>query len=301
MVSYDLIDLFDFIEPTAKIKSITIDNIYKTVQQEFGISDFFICGGSLLDLQSGRDYKDIDIYFEKEEYFLEANTTLQNSSNCSRIFETDNASTFDTVLGNIQLIKRRFGKPEYIMDGFDINKSRICMTSVGIVLGRDFFDEIHIDYNNIKTDTVSRIFKYIDTKGFKPIEGRFNMLVEILDYISINKYTEFDSYYDNKQQNCIGLELIAIIVRSWDLNKLELDVIFDLIDQVGKINHRDAFLIISKCFVDIRDIYYNHKLSYFIEAYFYILHRDTIDHRVMHICNVADKEKIETEFAQYFI
>jgi hypothetical protein len=81
----------------------------------------FIAGGCFRNIFNNEPIKDIDIFFEKECHMEVAREIFKNSSEYKLAYETANAIAFEDIETRliIELVKKRFGKPEDILKSFD--------------------------------------------------------------------------------------------------------------------------------------------------------------------------------------
>lgn len=88
----------------------------------------FIAGGCFKDIFTGNKVKDLDFFFVEEQDFVEAENYFFKQSNYKPVYSNDNASSFlntDTDV-RIELIKRIFGSPEYVVSQFDFSVSKFA-------------------------------------------------------------------------------------------------------------------------------------------------------------------------------
>lgn len=88
----------------------------------------FIAGGCFKDIFTGNKLKDLDFFFVEEQDFKDAEDYFFNCSNYKPVYSNDNASSFlntDTDV-RIELIKRVFGSPEYVVSQFDFSVSKFA-------------------------------------------------------------------------------------------------------------------------------------------------------------------------------
>jgi hypothetical protein len=177
----------------------TIDKIAREFAKDF---HFYILGGAPFSIYEKNDnINDIDLFFPNINemmrfYYLIKKYYYQN------IKETQYAYTFYFDQTKIQIIKVRFGTIDKIMNTFDLNKSRIGYeikdNSMRFVTGKDFEKELFIDFDNFKTDTIIRYFKYLDKLDLsneKRAEYAIHISKVILNYLAKNKDKVWKIYY----------------------------------------------------------------------------------------------------------
>lgn len=163
---------------------------------------FYIAGGSL---SYNKYIKDVDVYFYTEKDYLQAKNKYMPNQNC--ISETENALTFTlksakpSLFGEnfitVQFIKKYFGSPEEILSQFDINKSKIYMTSSGdIKTLEDYNNPLDFNPKYASVDIVSRLNKYINKKGFP---NSPELCKKLVNFLYKNSYNELPPSYNTKK------------------------------------------------------------------------------------------------------
>lgn len=183
---------------------------------------FFVGGGSICDTHYGQtNINDIDVFFESEADQQEFQKSLKNKY---EFYVTKNALSFIEEDTHVQMIILYYGTPSEVLGTFDLNKSRIGMTSDKTLYIHETFDKhLYIDFDNFKSSTPGRYLKYAD-KGFalnfdemhrainhmagskllneythEP-EDAFNMLAKIIpkyaEYLRGNDYQKLEPFLD---------------------------------------------------------------------------------------------------------
>lgn len=188
------------------------------------------CGCSILDID---DYTDIDIYFNTEaDYdrmaeFLNCKCETLDFLNNSYRNATNYMKFYTKFSKDIQLIKRKFGSPQEIFEGFDLNKSCIGIDNNGVCYEDDFYEPLLL--KRLNYDSLNRIYKY--SKRF----GEDSLLLKqtIHKFLSIedNKPFELIDYYDNNTPIILqGEELVISFCLNIQLKNINFnyDEYFDI-------------------------------------------------------------------------
>lgn len=199
------------------------------VKECLGIDNFFIAGGSVLDLSLHREYKDIDIYFESFDDLNIARDAISHFYDMS--FKSDKAYSYNTSLGEVQLIRRNLGTPEEIFKTFDLNKSQSAVTSSGYIESASFKEELHFNMDNFSTKIMQRLFKYKD----KGIELPESTIRNMFEFLVQNQDEQFTDYYKGIIL-VSGLKLISdfiIELRKHGCLSEYLHIVIETIDALG--------------------------------------------------------------------
>lgn len=141
---------------------------FDKVSKFFIGSGFFIAGGAITSVFTGKKVKDLDIYFISEEKFNEQ----LNKFNTDKIFaqfSTDNALSYEINGVKIQLIKVYYGMPSDIISKFDFT---VCMAAYApgsemFLLGDKFLEHncsktlVVNPYCDFPISTLCRVRKYV--------------------------------------------------------------------------------------------------------------------------------------------
>lgn len=163
---------------------INIENFPTTLKNHFGVKvkildilkehNAYICGGFLVGALLKCRFGDLDVYFPDQENFNGAEHALSKLLANEylihpKVIITENATTF---VGHCQLIKKKFGTVQQILDTFDLD---ICRLSYEVASGKLFIDSralrnianqtLTIDYS--RAISLERINKYKDRTAFK--------------------------------------------------------------------------------------------------------------------------------------
>ncbi len=175
-----------------------IEELVDTIDEELlSPCEYFIAGGApaLMDLKSTvnkSEINDIDIFFKSKKHL---NKFKNNLRDISRDDVTVNAENIYLSDIRIQLITMKYGSPEEILETFDLNKSKIGITSKKETIKHKSYKEpLQIDYKNFRSSTPGRYFKYVD-RGFQTPDV-LGTLERMLRYVSLN---EIISPYSTKE------------------------------------------------------------------------------------------------------
>jgi len=178
---------------------------FVSVLNDISDYDFFIAGGAVACayFEIEDEKQDMDIFFRNENDFNKLNDFFSSNNKYTLKLSTNNANTyvyektkgiFDIKIVEetiVQLIKRDFGTPEYIISKFDINK---CMIALDIQNKKLIYDERF--YKPLYTiayhvQTLNRIAKYSYRTGES--YDWVNIIEKFYSNISI------DNFYNNSK------------------------------------------------------------------------------------------------------
>jgi hypothetical protein len=140
----------------------------------------FIAGGVFKNLFNDEPIRDIDIFFEKEEDYIDGLKYFQKNNNYGKLYKNDNCYAFYNKKSNthIELVKRRFAPPQQIIEIFDFSIVRAAYykqineeggINYKFMYVDRFFEDLHqkklvidIDWDKIPlpANTFDRAFKY---------------------------------------------------------------------------------------------------------------------------------------------
>ena len=190
-------DMFSIESSIKKFES-SIHNVDKI--REIVNTRFFIAGGSVFSDITGTEYEDIDVFFYTETDFDLAVLSL-DKHNINMLLNTDNAITFKYDNSTVQFIRHAFGTPQEIFDGFDLNCSKVCVTSNKETIKNKTFDtSVSIDFKNFKSSTVSRYFKYTEKK--KALDKNYAALKSMISYLIENRSKQLPMSYNTESSTC---------------------------------------------------------------------------------------------------
>jgi len=194
---------------------------------------------SYLDWLEYSGNSDIDLFFECEEDYIKMLEAVQKNG-FSNLSPKPNAKSFYKKRGknkntiSIDLVHKDYSAPQKLIDRFDLNKSKIAISSYGnLYIGNDFDNYLCLNPLNINYNTISRFKKYSITKHIQPSYKTLQELVHIF----IDKQDEvYESFYNDEKRDIPmygGLEnLITIIVDCKKLYNIDLklsrDEVFNL-------------------------------------------------------------------------
>lgn len=197
----------------------------KDLMKRNGINvPFFIAGGSVYSVLKGlNDFADIDVFF----YNLEDHSKIDNikvNENVNDdllvhmygLYKTDNATSISAeallstykidINKDIQFINRRVGNVDDVLNSFDINCSRIAITSdYEVIYKVSLDDDIVLDMDNFKSNTMYRYRKYIKNKNAK--DPNSTMLTRALYHLVDNFYNVIPKSY--KGENLSSFSIIT--------------------------------------------------------------------------------------------
>ena len=140
--------------------------------------DGFIAGGCFKNLFNNEPIRDIDIFFKTEDEYksaLDLFNKKMSYGEYSKLYENDNCVAFTHKKTKIQveLIKKRFGTPQQILEIFDFSIVKVALCKEGseykLMYVDRFFEDLHqkklvidIDFDKIPlpVNTFDRAFKY---------------------------------------------------------------------------------------------------------------------------------------------
>jgi len=198
-----------------------VNNVKEFMQKKDINVPFFIAGGCVFStITSTNTYDDIDVWFYtnedlekfRKEFDASSVHTSQNSLNfIKQSVDTDLFDASSVALDplwnhetKLQCIIRNTGTPNDIMNEFDLNCSRCCITSdYEFITGTDFDVLIKINVESITLDTIRRYDKYTTSKG-----ARSNLpeLYKIIDKLLSDVFKEYPAYYS--EQSLIGIDIL---------------------------------------------------------------------------------------------
>lgn len=157
-------------------------------------TDWFIAGGALFE-----KHKDVDIYFRNEDaYNLVASYFTRVSLRSTTFADTYTIHSRKTFFGGftIQLIKKSFGTPQQIVADFDLNKSKRALLSDGTTyVDPTFHDDLYVNPDKFRYNTLARIYKYIKTKNCNLDQPKF---IDFIHSLLLTPEAKVESYYENK-------------------------------------------------------------------------------------------------------
>lgn len=135
----------------------------------------FIAGGCFKDLFSGKQTRDIDIFFENETDYTAAVKVYSGKKNLKKIYENDKCTGYRDTENNIgvELVKSIFGTPESVISQFDFTIVKAAYfnppsqeQSIQFIYHPDFFE--HLTLKRLVIDegmpravaTLNRTWKY---------------------------------------------------------------------------------------------------------------------------------------------
>lgn len=88
----------------------------------------FVAGGVFKNLFNGEKFKDIDIFFNSKEDFMDALSMFEKDDNFYKLYENKKVNAFkDKHTGVVvELIKHKFGSPLEIIDDFDFTITKVA-------------------------------------------------------------------------------------------------------------------------------------------------------------------------------
>lgn len=109
----------------------------------------FIAGGCFKNIFNNEKIKDVDIFFEDEEDFNEANSYFSTKEDYVFSYENKNTVSYKNTKTNIrvELIRNTYGTPEEILSKFDfsITKFAYCKRDNGNE-GIEYYCYYHVDF-----------------------------------------------------------------------------------------------------------------------------------------------------------
>ena len=131
---------------------------------------FFIAGGALTSVFSGRRINDLDLFFRDEADFLELRKKIENGGGVPS-FQTASALSYIIEGERVQLIKKYFGDPWFIISVFDFTICRAAYNPAAdldsqFILGDDFLYDLaqktlHYIPGDFPISSLWRIQKFI--------------------------------------------------------------------------------------------------------------------------------------------
>jgi hypothetical protein len=140
----------------------------------------FIAGGCFRNIFNNEPIKDVDIFFEREGQFDSAKEFFKNSSAYKLAYETANTIAFEDIETRliIELVKKRFGKPEDILKSFDFTICQFALhydefdldfldnPAPRVIFHRYYFEHLHLKKLEMEcipqnpVSTFDRLFRY---------------------------------------------------------------------------------------------------------------------------------------------
>jgi len=193
-----------------------IDIVNKFLRNEGRGLRYLVAGGSCVDAEAGKNLKDIndiDVWFTDEEAFEGfrkslINVDLENASGNALTY------TLKTEKGTrniqLQLIKKRYGTPYQIIDGFDLSASKIGIDNNYKVYRSDDQGLLNFYEDIVKSSTPSRLVKYRG-KGYILLD---DVKYRMIDYLIENREKEFDDMYNNVEMKKKGIAMLSIFIHA---------------------------------------------------------------------------------------
>ena len=169
----------------------------KFFNQHIPHKNWFIAGGCA----ASDVFNDIDIYFHSMEDYTAAISIVPKID-----YTTNNGVTFNLAMEyqilrpsatrTVQFIKRHVGDHVYVVESFDLNKSRAVIFPDGSRYYHPSFSlPLHFDLSSLNKDTIPRFAKYITDKCFTPSPHMRPIFTELLR----ESFIEVDDYYSGEQ------------------------------------------------------------------------------------------------------
>ena len=198
-----------------KIKSFYLKTLWKVIDSSIGEylkeleGNFLIAGGSVLSLLINSNLegvKDFDIFFETEEDYNKAYAKMTSLVTIttdtefgplfsSAIYNGPNSSMFTMKNGmRIDLIRKKIGKPEEVLNSFDISVCKVGFKNNGefisseTTLNHIFSGVFSLDINaENRKDAILQLKRYIKyiNKGFTPVSDSY--LGDLVAMISLDR------------------------------------------------------------------------------------------------------------------
>jgi len=169
----------------------------------------FIAGGIFKDIFLDREFRDIDWYFHNEFDFSELLTSVAADKKNILIYENSNAICYYNGYYNTkeEFVKKQFGYPKRILEGFDFSVSKFCLfkenRSLKVIFHKDFFEDLtnrRLRYSNEVKNPIlfmNRIMKY-SSYGFSLSKNDFLKLMLQINQLNPDdlKGVTIDNLYD---------------------------------------------------------------------------------------------------------
>ena len=147
----------------------------------------YIAGGCFKDIFLGKEVKDIDIFFRDQNDFNDA-LRYYNHVNWELVYENQNAISFKNPENGvrIELIKRVFGTPEYILSQFDFSICKFAYIKInddfsGISFGGVSGQNLISIYCNSYFEDITQRKLSFDNSIVNPVQT-FDRLLRYLHY-----------------------------------------------------------------------------------------------------------------------
>ena len=172
----------------------------------------FIAGGVFKDVFLDKPFRDIDFFFESESDFIRSRNIFLKDPNFKLNYKNGNAFGFinDLTQLNIELICKKFGTPNEILNGFDFSVSKFALYRDD----NDFFVKFHPLYFEDLSDKklrfelddrspimqMKRVLKY-SRYGFIAAPKDLHLLLNRINQLDCSEFDEIlfsdsiDQYY----------------------------------------------------------------------------------------------------------
>lgn len=316
---------------SAKTKSALLKNVQRVkdflTEIEMGETPFYIAGGSVFSTINGSEYSDIDVYFYKFTDLSLFKRKVQNMSTKYDLTDTENALTITSAIDikveevkaklphfsvfdasydehPLQFIKCEVGEPYSVLKTFDINCCKICITSKGdIVIDESFSNDIRVDMNNFKTNSLQRVFKYINSKNAQDPGQKAQH--DVIDFLVNNFDLQMKESYMNSCRTC--LEELRIALGSYHSRSLHSYVHDKICEVYGE---EDRIKYFERLIEPMLDLEFNGCDEYMLCKVMYTrnnnsnVHKYSLDYK--HSDNALNAssgviERIMDKYAEYFI
>lgn len=169
----------------------------------------FIAGGVFKDLFLDREFRDIDWFFQNEFEYSEMLVSLVAENKHRLIYENSNAISYFNSYFNTkeEFVKKQFGFPKEILEGFDFSVSKFCLfkenKSLKVIFHKDFFEDLinrRLRYDSEVKNPIlfmNRIMKY-SSYGFSLSKNDFLKLMLQINQLNPDdlKGVTLDNLYD---------------------------------------------------------------------------------------------------------
>lgn len=159
--------------------------------------DGFIAGGCFKQIFTGQPVKDIDIFFETEGAFEQAERAFRHELSYINHYETDKVIAFKDSITDVvvELVKMVKGSPREILDAFDFTITKFAYFKKDVMgfscLYSDMFFE-HLMFKRLVVDnrliypanTFNRMFKYAHY-GYLPCRETKSRVAEALRALEV--------------------------------------------------------------------------------------------------------------------
>jgi hypothetical protein len=162
--------------------------------------DYFIAGGICTSVFSGNQINDIDIFFPNNVEMLKMHLKLKCDDNYKLAFSSDNAESYSCNGKKIQLIKKLYGTPEYVMSKFDYTVVMCARTNDNTFIFSDKFFENLADKTLIfNADIAYPIASLIRSRKYINRGYKFPTVEMVKIAFKINSL-KMETYKDVKEQ-----------------------------------------------------------------------------------------------------